>query len=169
MTELVRTIAHPTTGELTTLDAPAPELADELEHLRSIRANLGAFERRIVEELAHRADLQNKRTVEVDGVCYVTNAPTEDAYMLEDVQRELGVLVDAGELDKRIVESLVRYPQPAGPPPPALDRRRLAALLKTDDRKVLAALARARRRRTNTRTVRIIARAVDATATEEAS
>lgn len=164
---LTRTIPHPTTGEAVALTAPASKLADELAGIAKILDDVAAYRRILVEELARRADLKNARTVEVDGVKFEVNAPTTDVYELDDVREELGPLIESGDLDEEVYESLIRRAPAPKPPPPAIDKRRLAALLKSDNEAVVDALKRACRRQTNTRTVKVLARAVDSTATEE--
>jgi hypothetical protein len=158
---------NPTTGEAIDLHGPAVTIADELELIDQATDALKDYRGVLVRELARRADNKAARKVTVDGLQYEVNAPTEDVYTLEAINRELEPLVSSGDVDAEILESLVRYPPRPPAPAPAVDKRRLNALLASDNRILLSALARARQRRTNTRTVKVLARIVEATAEED--
>lgn len=160
--------SHPATGEVLDLLAPAPDLLDALEDVRRLADALGDYRRAIELELVRRIDARGKRKTEVDGCVLETNPPTEDEYDPADVRRELEPLVAAGVVDRELLESIVVQPPPPEPvpPPERVDKRVVNALKSSDNRELLAALARARRRKTNDRKLKVLGRPVEATAEE---
>lgn len=161
-------VAHPITGEVLDLTELAPDtLADELERLRDARDRLTYYGQAIAAEVARRADARGRRRVDLGGTTFEVNAPTEDHYSPTDLLIALEPFVEAGVLARALVDELVVTPPPPPPPAPRVDRRRVAVLWRSDNRELLAALARVRRRVPTTRTAKIVQRATPATATEE--
>jgi hypothetical protein len=158
---------HPATGELVNLTAADPaDLAIGLEGASDLLDDLYAFRQAIVDELARRADARGRRTVTLGPIDVEVNAPTVDDYSVERLEAELEPLVDAGILDRELVDELIVQPPRPPAPPAKVDKRRVNALLKSDDRRILGALAAARTRRTQKRTAKITRLAVESTATE---
>jgi hypothetical protein len=151
------------TGELVPLaEARANELADVIDRLDREREELAGFRDLIVRELARRADARGSRTVEVDGVTYEVNAPTEERYSPDVLRAELEPLVDAGIVDAALLDELIVTPPPK-PQPTRVDRRRVATLKRSTEPRLLAALARARTIVGTKRTVKVIDRAIEGT------
>jgi len=164
MSELAR--IHPFTGEVLDLvELGAAELDELLGQAADAHHRLGEFETAIRDELAARADELGRRKVELGGVEYEVNAPTEDVYTVENVREELEPLVERGVVPAAVLRELVVYPPPSRPAA-RVDRRRVALLLKSTNAELVAALERARRRRNTTRTVKIIRRAISGSSEE---
>ena len=161
------TVLVPVTGELVNLDElKGDELADRLEAADELLQHVFAFRDAVVAEFAQRADRLGARTVELDGVKVEVNAPTEDVYDVDRLRAELAPLVEEGVIAKELLGALIPEPKPAPPPAPKVDKRRLNALLKSDDRRLLAALAAARTRNPTKRKTRVVERAIPSTARE---
>lgn len=159
---------HPVTGELLDLrGSSAVVLADALEELGRHYDALADFKAAIVGEVCRRADKMNARTVELDGVKWEVNAPTADTYNLGELLAALRPFTEGDDptLDPSILDTVVRRPPPK-PPSPEVDKRELGKLWKSDDRELLAALARVRQRGAPKRTAKVLARPVDTTAEE---
>lgn len=161
-------VVNPATGQIVAYEqARADALFDELATARQIREALDNFQATLETELARRADRLNARTVTLDGCDYKVNAPTMDIYSVDVLLGEAAALQARGDRDAaELLRSVISQPPPAPPPPPRVDKRAVNRLMKTDNRHVLAALARARRRVATKRTVILTARAVDSTAEE---
>lgn len=172
---------NPATGQTIELAAArVDELFDELELTGDLASELGNHRRRLELELARRADALNERTVTLDGCDYTVNAPTEDVVDVADLRAEIARFTTAAEVAleagdevgharacqrAELLRGLITYPPPAKPAP-RVDKRAYARLAKSDDRELLGALAAARRRVPTKRTVKLKARAVNATAEE---
>lgn len=159
-------IVRAATGELFDLGAaPADALADTLEDLDTLRRDATTARDAIVAELARRADQHGRRTLELDGVRLEVNAPTEDRYEVDALRAALEPLVADGTIAEALLDELVVTPPPKQDPP-RVDRRRIAALAKSDNRRLLSAIASARLRVPTKRTVKVLGRAVETTAVE---
>jgi len=157
----------PGTEEVIALrDASALELADLLEDLDELKARAGDARAAVVGELARRADARGARTVSIGGIDYAVNAPTSEAYDRRRLEEELAPLVEDGTLDAAILTEVIRHPPRPPAPEPEVDLRVVNRLKKSDDKRVLAALAAARTVSPNRRTVKIKASATDTTAEE---
>lgn len=160
-------LAHPATGELVNVLAPAPELLAVIDGIEEHLERVHAFRRELEAELVRRVDATGARTADVDGCKLEVNPPTEDVYTVEAIRRELTPLEQAGTIEPGILHALIRYSTPP-PPRPAVDKRVVNTLKSSDNTELLAALARARQRRNLNRTVKVKSRPTEATATEEA-
>lgn len=159
-------IVHPATGETLELtNLAGTDLAQLLDDASAMYDLLMDFKADVIAEVCRRADMTGQRTIELNGVKFEVNAPTEDHYEPEAVRIELGKLVAEGVIDQAMIDALIVQPTPK-PPAERVDKRRLNAILKTDDRRVLGALALARTRAVNRRTVKVLARPTDTTAEE---
>jgi hypothetical protein len=157
----------PATGEVVELAERSPdELATMIDQAGDLLDAVHQFRQAVVDEVARRADARGKRTVELDGVTFEVNAPTEDVYDVGLLEAALAPLIADETIAAELVAELVVTPDPK-PQPPRVDRRRVNALLKSDDRRLLAALAKARRRVPTKRTAKVTGRAVEATVVEE--
>lgn len=158
---------NPATGEaLSITDAPVGRLFDELYLIGEHVDRIADYRRALERELVARADRRAVRSVTADGCDYTVNAPTTDDYDLAILKRELGPLIADGTIDREFLDALIVQPPRPPAPAPRVDKRAIARLLKSDDRRLLAAIAAARRRVPNNRTVKLTARAIDTTAEE---
>lgn len=157
---------HPLTGEaLDVRSLDGAGLADAIEDVNNLYGILATFKRTIVDEVARRADEVAERKTMIDGVTFEVNAPTTDEYELENLRAVLDPLVAEGKIPQATVDAIIVRQEPKAPPP-KIDKRKINAFLKGEDRTLLAALAQARTRAVNTRTARIISRPVDVTGEE---
>lgn len=165
-------VLHPTTGQvLNLLELTPVELADLLEReLPAIRGRLADFADLVRLETVRRVDATGDRKADLGGVAFEVNRAVEETYAYADLVAELEPLIQAGKIDRAILATLTRHPpRPPQPrqPPPAVDKVKLNSLIKsTDNRELLAALAKARRRHYPARTVKIVGRAVESTAVD---
>lgn len=163
-TENTPAVVHPVTGELVDVRTATPAaLADALEDYGTMRDRLEDFREAIVAEVARRADARGKRTVELAGVTFEVNAPTEEAYDVGRLRAELEPLVADGTIDEELLDELIVTPPPK-PQPVRVDRRRVAALKRSTEPRLLAAIARARTVVGTRRTAKVVDRAVEGTA-----
>lgn len=172
-------LVSPVTGTVVALSAPAPDLLAALDELAEVLERAGEYRRALELELVRRVDVETGgtgRTALIDGCKLEVNAPTEDVYSVEDLERELGALADeleaAGDEEgatraRRALEAAIKRPPPK-PQDPAVDKRKVNALKASDDRRLLAALAAARRRQSTRRSVKVLGRPVEGTAEEVA-
>lgn len=159
-------VVSPLTGTIVALDAPATDLLGALDELKDLLNRAGDYRRALEGELVRRIDARGKRKAEVDGCILETNPPTEDLYEADAVRRELEPLVEAGVVDRELLDELIVTPPPAPAPAPRVDKRVVNTLKSSDNRELLAALARARNRVTKSRTLKVLGRPVEGTAEE---
>lgn len=158
---------EPVTGELLELEAATPEaLVEALDQIADYLDRIAGYKAEIVGEIARRADRRGERRTELGGYVFEVNPPTVDTYNVGELQAALAPFVADGRLDQVAVERLVRYPQPKRPPP-EVAKSELGKLWKSNDRELLAALARVRQRGTPKRTARIVERPINASCAEE--
>jgi hypothetical protein len=134
-------------------------LADLMENLDDAYLDLAAYKAELVREVARRADKAGARTATIDGVTFEVNAPTEEAYSVDVLREKLKPLVDAGELDASTAEALITRPKPKVEPE-RVDKRKLNVLKRSDNRRLLAALAAARTVNPTRRTAKVVQRVV---------
>lgn len=159
-------IVHPATSEtINPRELNGNDLAQLLEDVRTMSAMVYEFRDALVAEVCRRADMTGQRTIELHGCKFEVNAPTEDVYEPEHVRAQLEPLVESGVIDQSMIDHLIVRPEPK-PPAERVDKRRLNAILKTDDRELLHALSLARVRVVNRRTAKLIERPTEATAEE---
>lgn len=152
---VVNVIANPATGEVIDLDnADSVELAQALAELAFLLTDVDLFRHSLVDELARRLDRENRRSAELGPFKVETNPPTEEVYTPDSVRRELGPLVEEGLLAPEVLHRLITLPTPR-PPSPRVDKREVGKLKRSDDRRILAALARARDVRPQSRTITV--------------
>ena len=101
----------PDTGELIPLDAPSEDLAAAVYRMKTLEDELYRVRGIVNQELTRRMDLDNKRSVEVDGFKLEVAAPGKewDYELLDEV---LADLVDAGKLSEEGKRSLYKVPEP---------------------------------------------------------
>lgn len=159
-------LVHPVTGRGIDLAAPAPELLDELDAVDELLRDVRRYRDAVQDALVRRVDGQGKRTALVDGCKLQVNPPTEDHYHPDAVRRELVPLVQAGKVPRETLDALIVQPPPPepAPPPERVDKTVVNTLKASDNRELLAALARARSRTENRRSLKVLGRPVEATA-----
>jgi hypothetical protein len=160
-------LIHPATGEAVDLAGAAPaELGRTLDELAVLTDALREFRRDVELELVRRIDATGRRTAELGGYKLETNAPVEETYSVEDVERELRPLVDRGIVPRETLEALVVYPKPK-PPEPRVDKRVLNSLKLSDNAELVRALGAARRRTNARRTLKIVTRPIEGTVEDD--
>ncbi len=163
---LPRATVSPITGEVLELETARPaQIVDALDAIADLLDRISEHKAELVEELARRADRRGERKTELGGYTVEVNPPTEDHYSVRELREALAPFVEKGTIDQALVYRLIRHPPPT-PKPPAVAKRELDKLWKSDDRELLAALAGVRQRAKTKRTAKIIGRPVNATAEE---
>jgi hypothetical protein len=152
-------VLHPLTGEAIALEGKA---TDEVVALYSEGAELleavKVYRDAIRVELVARLDRGGERSATIGRYRLETNAPTSEEYradVLEEELRKLTELEDA-PIEERVVENAVPWAKPPKfTPARKVDKRVVNKLKNSDDRRVLAAIAKARTVVTNTRTLKV--------------
>lgn len=152
----VATIVDPVTGEAIKLgEYTTDSLALIADRAGGILAELAAFRQRLNDELAARLDAMGTRTADVGEWRLEANAPTSEEYRLDVLRTGLTEAAKAGaRLEEGILDRVIVTPEPK-PPEPRIDKRVVNNLKRSDDRRVLAAIAEARTVVNNRRTVKI--------------
>lgn len=161
-TTAVAEVVNPKTGELLVLADVKPEDLDAaVSEAGRMIGQLVEFKQAVVEELARRADARGSRKVTLAGITYEVNSPTVDDFDMEGLRASITTLIEQGEVEQELLDSLiVRPPQPPRPPE-RVDKRNAATLMRSDNPLILTALAAARRRVPQKRTYKVIKRAVE--------
>jgi hypothetical protein len=159
---------NPATGEAVDLTGSALTLDDALVSLTKLTDALAEYRASIEEELVRRADATGDRTVVIDGLQYKVNEPTEEAYDVGEVSAALRAFM-VGEkpiVSRALFDSIIVRPKTPPPPPQQVAKRKMNTLKKSGDPALRAALSECTRIVKKKRTVKIIGRPVEATATE---
>lgn len=147
-------VLNPASGELLNLrELDTNDLALTVARIDEHVGEVAAFRKALVDEAVRRLDSLAKRKANVGGYELETNAPTTVDYRDDVLRAKLEELIEAGELDRAILEQLWPAPPPAPPPAPKLNKRELNKL-KADPR-VAPAIAAASVRVNNTRTLKV--------------
>lgn len=156
--ELERTTAiNPATAEVIDLaNASERDLGVELAGVSRLVEALNAYCRDLAEEVARRADRRNERKVKVPGLGVLeVNAPTSESYDVGGLLAAFRPLVDAGVVDRELVDNLIDRKAPVTPAP-SVRKVEVNKLKRHADPRVLAALAEARTISPNRRTAKVI-------------